>query len=1019
MTVVVAVWESTSRDDNRRHSNKITNRRSTVPQMRMLSAISYFVVVAGGKRPWGQTNEHSHPLGATKRQPFTQASCTTIMSDRPFFRLSAAGPGLPAGESNPFLLLQPVVSAGNVPQLCADLLIHTLGLRHIGLFDPSYYAPAVGGKDGKNSPAISSPMELFGLPGGDIFVLHQRSPVLKAQTNQLGRTPKWGWFSSITVYADLTSNYPRSNHYVILAKDTTQELITSTSLTGLLELPLLGRPLADQDNLENSVIPGTGLARRLLRAPGTTPRIALMQYVAEGDNIPDAHAMATVVAKALKIQIEGWIQPPSWSFAMYGTPHDQQLFGMLLDCEGTHLRSQSRAQYASRMLDDATGMVLHTTGDITMRDQARAYNCNPPSTYDVCISGIFTTGISTHEEIEGKLLKLYKRHTCALEADIASRKSSFSARSVALKTGITDAMVTLEALRSWYDESRNQWVLATRALDTRIRHHNAFYGGGDAGHIQYLDFLRTLISELEGFMQKCDELGYEASLGASAGISVDDIESWSFAPHLATVAKGIGQMGLEERPNPENPDHVGISEPCNRGPGPMPAQPGSSGQALLTPPPSPTSSKRRKNKKSNTVSSLGVVGCRSASCPDELACKDSQKRNATIQRLCVFLEPESGKSFGASYRAEVFATFFRRVIARSPSLFVRARTWEAETGSVTTEAEPSHTNVTAGIITDFIRSPALTNNELERLVKKLPFVRGESMPAELIRGAVADTFRPRDSGNISHDNCIPLLGGWVYEKAWSLSMPPVAWDALHQLVACAGCALGVSRSFEEAMWVRRCAFVGGRFEEAHRLGVPVPSCLPEGAIPRFPRWQDRCSSPEIVMRILNVWLAADNRKTKRLELRKFTPKRRSEKRLVSFVDALSASPNFIVLAQYNTKPKPIHVHVPSKECDAWVSRVRSGATPVARRSARWTTSTVFRMEIFEYFHKRAPEFKAGLTYLDETDILDIVVMDNTNGDWGPFLQSVGDALLTACGYSSLDCMLAGELATARQSAVRI
>jgi hypothetical protein len=28
-----------------------------------------------------------------------------------------------------------------------------------------------------------------------------------------------------------------------------------------------------------------------------------------------------------------------------------------------------------------------------------------------------------------------------------------------------------------------------RALDTRIRHHNAFYGGGDTGHLQYLDFL--------------------------------------------------------------------------------------------------------------------------------------------------------------------------------------------------------------------------------------------------------------------------------------------------------------------------------------------------------------------------------------------------------------------------------------------------------------------------------------------------------------------------------------------------
>lgn len=72
--------------------------------------------------------------------------------------------------------------------------------------------------------------------------------------------------------------------------------------------------------------------------------------------------------------------------------------------------------------------------------------------------------ISTHEEIEGKLLKLYKRHTAALESDIALRKPVFLARSVALKAGITDAMVTLEALRVWYADARHQWVLATRYL---------------------------------------------------------------------------------------------------------------------------------------------------------------------------------------------------------------------------------------------------------------------------------------------------------------------------------------------------------------------------------------------------------------------------------------------------------------------------------------------------------------------------------------------------------------------------
>jgi hypothetical protein len=128
------------------------------------------------------------------------------------------------------------------------------------------------------------------------------------------------------------------------------------------------------------------------------------------------------------------------------------------------------------------------------------------------ISPVFIARYSTHEEIEGKLLKLYKRHTTALESDLAFHKSIFLARSISLKTGITsrdgNINVSLEELRCWYADARNQWVLATRyvfkhsldlhqslisclfrTLETRVRHHNAFYSGGDVGHLQYLDFL--------------------------------------------------------------------------------------------------------------------------------------------------------------------------------------------------------------------------------------------------------------------------------------------------------------------------------------------------------------------------------------------------------------------------------------------------------------------------------------------------------------------------------------------------
>ncbi|CUA76221.1 Proteasome assembly chaperone 2 [Rhizoctonia solani] len=258
------------------------------------------------------------------------------MSDRLFLKLSTSGPGLPSDKSKSRILIVPVVSAGNVSQLCADLLIHTLLLRQIGIFDPGYCAPAVGGQDGEHSATISTPMELFGLAGGDIYVLQQRSPVLKDRKEEfiskLLQTIDSSGFGSVLylVGADQSARTDAqmgSNRYVILAKDTTRDSILSTPLASLLELPSLGHSLSDQADPDHSVIPGTGLARRLLKAPGTTPGIALIQYVAEGDNIPDAHAMAAAVAETLKIQIQGWTHPPSWSFAMFGSPADQQLFG--------------------------------------------------------------------------------------------------------------------------------------------------------------------------------------------------------------------------------------------------------------------------------------------------------------------------------------------------------------------------------------------------------------------------------------------------------------------------------------------------------------------------------------------------------------------------------------------------------------------------------------------------------------------------------------------------------------------
>lgn len=84
-------------------------------------------------------------------------------------------------------------------------------------------------------------------------------------------------------------------------------------------------------------IPGGGLTRRILSSfpqEWSTPVLSLLQFALEGDNRADAQFLASVVSKlfdtpstengASKVE---WKQPKSWNDGMFGTPHDQTLYG--------------------------------------------------------------------------------------------------------------------------------------------------------------------------------------------------------------------------------------------------------------------------------------------------------------------------------------------------------------------------------------------------------------------------------------------------------------------------------------------------------------------------------------------------------------------------------------------------------------------------------------------------------------------------------------------------------------------
>lgn len=90
------------------------------------------------------------------------------------------------------------MSVANVAQLAVDLLIATLNLKRIGIFDARDLIPVVGGREEgeegvttplerellENSPRTSSPIYhssliVYGKEGLNVVVIQQRSPALK------------------------------------------------------------------------------------------------------------------------------------------------------------------------------------------------------------------------------------------------------------------------------------------------------------------------------------------------------------------------------------------------------------------------------------------------------------------------------------------------------------------------------------------------------------------------------------------------------------------------------------------------------------------------------------------------------------------------------------------------------------------------------------------------------------------------------------------------------------------------
>ncbi|KAI9509734.1 PAC2 family-domain-containing protein [Russula earlei] len=240
-------------------------------------------------------------------------------------------------------LIVPVVSTANIAQLAIDLLIASLSLRIIGVFDPRDLVPVIGGRE-DGEEGVSTPLELFGKEGCDVVVIQQRSPVLVSRKQEFidellqfvrESRPSASLFLSGVDMSDRTDAQMTTPTYYIHPQSSPPWENSPLSSISQLPIPEYSSPVVQypggtHDEGPIPFIPGGGLTRRILSnlpESWAIPTAALLQFVLEGDNRSDASFMAAVVAKVLSLKVQEWKQPFSWQQGLFGTPHDQTLYG--------------------------------------------------------------------------------------------------------------------------------------------------------------------------------------------------------------------------------------------------------------------------------------------------------------------------------------------------------------------------------------------------------------------------------------------------------------------------------------------------------------------------------------------------------------------------------------------------------------------------------------------------------------------------------------------------------------------
>ena len=234
-------------------------------------------------------------------------------------------------------LILPAVCIGNVGQLAIDLIIETSQALKVGRFhdDSHLLIPCVG--TGNTYSHISGPafsMELFSLPSNTTtsnkFIVQQRAPAAPGlQQAFADAVVSWAQSSGVAkiiFLGSLDGSFRRDDQlqgsqlcYWSVGND--EELVSLCSTSAGLKC-LEDEYFANDKPLQERLTPPWPLVKACERE--NIPCVAILAFVLEGENIPDAVNVANAAVKivpALGGGGEGpsWRQPPSWKYVFGGS----------------------------------------------------------------------------------------------------------------------------------------------------------------------------------------------------------------------------------------------------------------------------------------------------------------------------------------------------------------------------------------------------------------------------------------------------------------------------------------------------------------------------------------------------------------------------------------------------------------------------------------------------------------------------------------------------------------------------